>query len=381
MPISSTVPFTLAPPWNGATSVGLTRGDPDLTNSAVLYNPPTVQIGGHNGVWSEKVDNLSPGLDAISVDSSSSTAQIEVPWSQRSAIMFRVLGYSYVQGTHLKRVLPLVHPFWEFMRCRRVARAQGVRHSGDGPQMPVDLGPSFDRPYYANYDKIRLDLVYETLPFAFKTDAEVTHEYERYCYVRTEPGYDSYFVDGDTFKYDSIGQFAGLPNGVNAFATGRNYPVAVGQVLCTWYDVPLDYVQYQGIYKNIAFAIGKINSVAIFGYPKFTLLCDTPQIELRPNPLPPEITTDVTYLANITFRFHYFDPRPLGTGVTLSLGHNMGLYRGTRTWFPVSLGVAGAGASSLSFTPDNTTRVYESFDMGKMFDKPDGTTLTAGPSS
>lgn len=338
-------------------------------NSIKLITP----VSEPGGVWSEKIGNEAPGVDAVSVDASSFTSQVEVPWSQRSVAMSRILGYQYVDGTKLKRVLPIAHPFFEFARCRRIARAQGIGPRGDGPIEPVDLGPAFLRPYYANYSKLRMDLVFETLPFAFKTDEQVTKEYERYTYVRTEPGYDSYFIEGDMFRFDADATFPTSLNdqGVRAFASGRNLPISVGQVLCTWYDVPLEFVQYQSIYKNINFGIGKINNTAIFGYPKYTLLMDTPQIELRPNPLPPDISTDVSLLANITFRFHYFEPKPLGTGVTLSLGHNMALYKKTRTWFPASLVDNATGKA------DKTTRLYEGWDFGKLFAKPDGTTLTA----
>lgn len=337
-------------------------------DSPSLYTPVTQE----GGMYSEKVADISPGTDAMSMDASSFSLTVDVPYSQRSAAVSRFLGYQYVEGTRLRRTLPIAHPFWEFSRCRRITRAQGIQVQGDGPQEPVDLGPAYPRPHFARYKTYRLDLQFETPPFAYKTDAEITEEYERYCYVRQEPGYESLFVDGTMYNYDG-GYLAALTSGrVPAFASGKNIPLSVAQVLCTWYDVPLEFVQYQNVYKNINWCIGKVNSEAFLGYPAYTLLMDTPQIELRPNPVPTWVTTEVSFLANITFRYHYFEPRPLGTGVTTNLGHNMAFYRGDRAWYPASLAKVTGGA----LTADNTTRIYQTVDFKLMFRKPTAAALT-----
>lgn len=341
------------------------RMEPLSPDDQLLFKPRTVD----GGLFQEKIDNLSPWNGHISNENSTETLVVEFPYSQKSSALARCLGYSYVSGTKLKRVLPIAHPFWEFMRCRRVSPIMGVSPLGDGPQEPEDLGENFPRPYVTNYWKLRATLHFETPPFQFKTDASVTEEYERYTYVRTEPGYESLFVDGDTFRFDG-GILADTTNGnINSFPAGRNIPLSVAQVLVTWYDVPLEFITKDDIYKNINFGIGKLNSEAIFGYPANTLLMDVPEIQLRPNPLPPFISEDLSFLANITFRFHYFEPTPLGTGVTVNLGHNMAIFRGDRKWYPCSLAVGHARVA------DKTTRIYRKWPYKYLFRKPDSTNL------
>jgi hypothetical protein len=332
-------------------------------DSPRLYTPVTTE----GGVYSEKVADHSPGIDAISTEASSFTLQVDVPYSQRSAAVSRFLGYQYVDGSTLKRVLPIAHPFWEFSRCRRITQAQGIQIAGDGPKTPVDLGPAYPRPHFARYKTYRLNLQFETPPFAYKTDAEVTEEYQRYCYIRQEPGYQSLAIDGAMFNFDA-GFLAEIGDGRNpAFTSGLNIPLSVAQVLCTWYDVPLEFVKYQERYSNIQFCIGKLNATTFLGYAPSTLLMDTPTIELRPNPCPTYISTNVSMLANITFRWHYFEPLPLGQGVSTNLGHNMAFYRGDKKWYPASL------INSTTKVADGVTRLYQKVDFKYLFRKPTAT--------
>lgn len=326
------------------------------------------------GYYKERTANYSPYTDHISMDQSVTQLVAEFPWELRSNMISRWLGYQYKDGTKLKRVLPVAHPYFEFMRCRRVLNIRGMKWRGEVPRSPVDLGPAFPRPKFADYDKVEVAFQFETMPFTYKTDEQITHEHERYVYKRMEPGYETIYIEGGTgdtgaFKFDTISGYSGSdnPSAKVAFHNGRTVPLQVARVLWTWYDVPLEFItDANGKYTNFMGVsgsptkpggIGRINDAAFGGFPAYTLLCDVPQIDLRPNPIPVNITTTASYLANITFTFHYFEPPPdqLGSGVSTNLGHNMAMWRFDRKWYPVSINGAG------------TERVYKTFDFNKLF--------------
>lgn len=321
------------------------------------------------GVYQEDVGNISPWTDSSSVMSSQSELVVTIPFSQRLAFQNRVLGYSYVQDTKLKRVLPIAHPFYEYLRCRRITRIQGLAPAGRPPQTTIASGEQLIRPYFCEYQRCRMWLNFEPLPFALKTDGQITEEYERWTWVRTEPGYESLHIDGDNFKYDTGFTIDGADISTqNAFPNGRTIPLNIARVLVTWFDVPLEFIATSaGFYTNIQAGVGTLNNAAIFGFPAYTLLMDTPQIELRPNPLPQFLTPEPSFLANVNFLFHYFDPRPLGNGVTTSLGHNMGLNRKDRKWYPVSKTQETGPNKGKG---DNTTRVYPTSNYTLLFRKP-----------
>jgi hypothetical protein len=250
-----------------------------------------------------------------------------------------------------------------------------LKWRGEKPTEPVDLGAAFPRPRYASYDQLEVTFQFETMPFTYKTDEETTEEYERYVYKRMEPGYESIYIEGGTgdegaFKFDNIYTSGTEPPGSKvSFHNGKTVPLQVARVLWTWYDVPLDFItNSDGKFTNFMGVsgdatkpggIGRVNDAAFGGYPAYTLLMDVPSIDIRPNPIPPDISTTAKYLANVTFVFHYMEPPQdqLGTGVSTNLGHNMAMWRFDRKWYPVS--VNGAG----------TERVYKTFDFKKLFRK------------
>lgn len=349
-------------------SYGLDLPQP-IRNKEAQLNPDSAEFyrsRENNGVYREEPGDHSPWCDAFSSDTSVTQLVATFPFEHRSNVLSRWLGYARVDQNKLKRVLPVAHPYFEFMRCRKVLNVQGVKWTGTKPADPVDLGPAFPRPPYAEYDQLRMTFGFETLPFKLLTDAEITYEYERFVWVRTEPGFTSLFIEGgvsdQSFQFD-----AGLaPNGAPSFPVGKNVFLPMPRVLMTWYDVPLEWVSFNtqvGYYNNIYAGLNRVNDDAFFGYPKNTLLMDTPHIDIRPNPLPPFISTTPQFLLNITLVFHYFQPTPLGAGVTDNPGHNGAIFRGDKgnvnslKWFPCSYGGTG------------TRRLYESYDYKKLFKK------------
>lgn len=332
------------------------RGMEDGVGSSSIGGTPP-------GIYVEKVGSRSPWSESFGMDSGTSMIPFRIPFEHRSSFFSRWLGYNYVQGTKLKRVLPVVHPYWEFMRCRNFTNVQGVGWRGEKPKEPVEVGPAFDRPRYAEYDQLHGMAVFQTMPFQYKTDDQVTEEYERFVWVRPEPGYESLYIiggstDSSSYLFDNTIPTVG---GKVSFPAGRNLPLAVATIRCTWFDVPLDFIDntgQQGFYQNLFDGIGKINDASFMGFPAYSLYADPPVVTPRPNPLPVDISPDVSYLCNVDFTWHYFYPTPLGTGVTTNLGHNMAIYRADRKWYPASIGGTG------------TTRLFETYDFKKFFRKP-----------
>lgn len=337
----------------------------DLAN-AKLHLPQSSQ-----GYYTERVGNYSPNIDSFGIDNATAQLVVDVPWEYAIPAIFHFLGYQTVLGTQLQRQPPLAHPRLEYMRCRHVVNVQGVRNLGDDPKQPDTISPAsdFPRPHYSEYDIARMTLLFEPVPFAVKADANTSNEYERWVWVRTEPGYESLYIEGGSgstggnYKFDNSTGGAGKP----AFAAGRNIPIVMPKVLVTWFDVPLEFIAKDAINKphyfdNIYAALGRVNDDVFLGYPAHTLLMDSPTIDIRANPLPPSIGTTPTFLANITLSFHYLNPPSIdwGTGVTITKGHNMAIDRETFKWYPFSIDGTGG----------DTKILYKKSDFKKLFKKP-----------
>lgn len=317
------------------------------------------------GIYTERVGSRSPWVDTYGMDGSVAHIPFRIPSEHRSSFFSRWMGYNYVQGAKLKRVLPIVHPYWEHLRCRKFVNVQGINFTGETPREPLDLGAGFDRPKYAPYDQIHGIAVFEAMPFHYKTDEQITEEYERNLWVRPEPGYESLYLTGgskgpNNYLFDNSITVDGVTGKV-AFPAGRNIPLAVQAIRATWYDVPLDFLVADPgtfFYDNLLNGIGKINDAEFLGFPAYTLYADPPQIVPRPNPLPIEISTEQQFLCNVEFIWHYFEPSPLGDGVATNLGHNMAPSRFDQKWYPVSIG------------GDGTTRLFQTYDFRLFFRRP-----------
>ena len=338
------------------------------------------------GVYREETRSISPWSEAFSNAVSSSQVVVDVPFEYRSSALSTFLGYSYRQGNLLKRVMPLAHPYWEFLRCRKILSCQGIKWRGHKPKEPYvipNVGAAFPRPHFAEYDFYRMTLQFESCPFRFRDDGLPNtgfKEYDRFTYARSEPGYTSLFIEGGLA--DGAYRFDGnLPAPVAhkpAFTSGRNIPLSRPRILVTWYDVPLEFITrpndlYKAHYPRLFAPVGHVNDRAFMGFSRNTLLYDLPIVEIRPNPLPVSISSEPSFLCDITFVMHYFNPEPKGyvTGGPpptpyvppdpdfsdrpLSYGHNLVPYQPNRKWYPASV------------NGDNTTRVYPSANFDDAF--------------
>lgn len=384
--------FLTTPPLSPWPTLPLQPGQIALIppNSDRLILPPSQSGTGGKGIYVQRVENISPETGAFSIRASHDEAVVDVPWSQRSNAMSRFLGYQYVEGTKLRRINPLAHGFYEFLRCRTITNVKGVVPRNDGARSPEQVGTdaptvptaAFPRPFYGEYLRCRMTLGFETVPFTFKSDADTIEEYERHCWVRPEIGFQALHIDGDTFAFDEglVSTVTGSLSKAKAFPNGRSIPISVGRILITWYDVPLEFLtNVAGRYANFDKVLNHVNRYPFLGYPSGTLLCDLPHIDLRPNPLPVSVSATPSFLADVNLTLHYINPLPLGDGVAAiddadladhsSRGHNMAIWKGDRKWYPASL-VQTTGANKGK--ADGTTRVYPAEDFKLLFRKPAG---------
>ena len=338
---------------------------------ARLHTPP-----GSNGFYVEKVDNYSPGTDSLSTDQANAQLVVDVPWELGDLAAYHFLGYQYVVGTQLKRQPPLMHPTFSHLRCRQIVNAQGYKWRGEDTVQPESLGPSTPRPNYARYDNYRLTLNFAPVPFSIRSDDQISAdngEWTRWVWIRSEGNVESIFVDGGTgssggnWKFKSEGVDAsGAKVGALPFAGGRAMPYAMPKILATWFDVPIEFISKTGtpyIYDNIYAGLMRVNDATFLGFPAQTLLMDNPIIDLRPNPVPSTISETPSFLANITFVWHYLNPSTdqlgykAGGGRITSVGHNMAISKSNNLWYP--------------FHHETTGELfYKTYDYRKLFQKP-----------
>lgn len=342
------------------------------------------------GFWVQRVDTESPETGAYSLRASHDEVVVQVPFSQQLQAMQRFLGYAYIDAnnTTLRRVNPIAHGRHEFLRCRSITNVKGIGPRYDGHGTPEQLGSfsvtdyqaSFPRPRYARYLKSQMTLNFETVPFACKSDDEVVEtegsdvgEWSRHTWIRPEPGFQALHIDGDQFQFDE----GSVPASQKTFPNGRTVPLSVGRIMCTWFDVPLAFIQDSNLqYKNHNACINKINRTWFLGYPPNTLLCDIPKYDIRTAWNPDELDPNPYFIVDVTFTWHYLDPTPLGDGVTpvstdpnaaySDRGHNLAIYKGDRKWYPCSY------VNPTTKKADNVTRIYQTYDFRDLFRKPTG---------
>lgn len=320
------------------------------------------------GAFRESSSSVSPWSNQQSVDNSTLYLTVQTPFELWPAATLSWLGYQYVVGNQLKRVLPICHPIFNNLRCRRMLNVHGLNPRGEVPVMYNAQTPitTFPRMPIVEYDILQATLAFDNVPFKYKLDSDITEEFERYFWLRPEPAYESLFIQGgsdDTTNYLFDRSLGGDLGGKVGFPSGINIPLPVMVIRGTWYDVPINFIATgadRSYYPNIFNGVGKLNNAEFMGYPKYSLYMDPPQIIPRPEPLSAFQQNVTDFLVNVEFTWHYFYPTELGTGVTENLGHNMAPFRGDKKWYPVSIN--GTGAAS--------DRLYPTYDYRLLFRKP-----------
>lgn len=340
------------------------------------------------GFYDEKTGSMAPYDESLSIETANAQLIVDVPWEFGDLAAYQFMGISYVDGTRLRRSPPLMHPFYNHLRCRQVLNSKGVGWRGEDPIQPQVLDASTPRPYYAGYDLCRLTLNFVPLPFAIKTDDQIdpatNGEWTRWCWIRTDPGYESISIQGGSgeaggnYQFDRscgvtvVGSETKSVIGATPFAGGRNIPYAMPKLLITWFDVPLEYLVKDPAkpyyYDNLYAGLQCVNDKEFLGFPAQTLLMDCPTIDTRPNPIPDQISQTPKFLANITFVMHILNQQSntvgdssVGVGsIHPQRGHNMAIYKFDFKWYPYSLDGSGAASKLL----------YKTYDYRKLFQKP-----------
>lgn len=327
---------------------------------------PTLNIlpPSQGGDWTERVSNLSPGHAALSNKDARVPELIRVPWAKRYAAALTILGYSFVEGSKLRRKPPVRHPYWEWLH----ATACDIRGLKFIRMVETNLE---DQPYYADYELAEIQITYEPLRYNVKTDEEMEAglapgtaiaEYKRYLYQEPKLGLELLHL-----KQGSLVFVEGEPS------LGDNTKVPTQEVILRtpkmgitfwWYQVPEAWITTPtSPFKNIQACMGKVNNAEFLGYPKWTLLFESPVMEKYVASIRTGFSTEPEFYYDIAFPMIFYDPVK---GVTASpyRGHNILPYRVDGKFY-----LAQRTKINSTEPSDPAKYLYDDIDFPRMFQK------------
>jgi len=299
--------------------------------------------------WLERVANYSPWNDVFSMEEQKTSLVVDIPFENRYLFIPWCLGFAWVDGGRLKRINPIRHPWWQWMRACRVEH-QGVRYFGNkvylsGSYYPSSGGVSNASNEtagigVANYKLARFKIDFANYPWDFLEDNEVgvADEWQRNVYWSESPTAQMLAAEGGaaTLKFRT-NDAGGEP------ANGQPFRAAFGTIVpqikytLNWMWVPFDFVAPLQLPANLYTAIFKCNDAESFGtFPKGTLLFEPPVIEKYVYPI--RTLRYVSYMANIKIPFTYMDPeRGITEGAKGAVrGHNLMPSRINNKWYPAT---------------------------------------------
>ncbi|MBX9623843.1 MAG: hypothetical protein K2X82_08505, partial [Gemmataceae bacterium] len=321
--------------------------------------------------WRERVANYSPWNDVFSVEQHESTLVIDVPYENRYLFLPYVLGVAWVDETtnRLKRINPIVHPYWSWMRANRISHV-GVRYEG-GKTFVAGLPNS---PGTARYKLARFTIAFTGYPWQFYEDAEILRPEEevyRNTYVSMTPSSQFLAAEGGKgilkYAYDNSG--TGGPAGG---AAGQSFRAPFGTIVSqiayefTWKWVPYEYIAVGFIPANLYAAQNKLNDALFLGqFARGTIRFDPPAIRIYPSPVRTAGVSSL--LCDVTMRLAYFDPpRGIADGQPgrSVRGHNLMPWRENNLWYP-----AGRPDAAGTVTPASEP-LFSYTDLNKVFVRP-----------
>ncbi len=332
----------------------------------VATDRPSNRVAGTN-FWLEHVGNNSPGGDEFSSKFARSTLYAYVP--DEADVMFdfinSVLGFSYVDGTTLKRINPLQHPKYRNLWASRITDSRGIQY--EQRKTTNNIAPPQLREY-AGYDRRLCAVEFAPVRWKLKEDSDVkidtgsgveTREWLRNVEHDNNPKvYDvSITPENQQFFYQEG------PPVDKGFQGEINYLEVKSSITLRWRNVPetfvYDTVSYDfGLATKISAAAGKVNSATWAGYPAGTLLLLEPEIDRYLSGTLYSIDgTDPKMMCDVMLPIIHFDPPNLGT----YKGHNLKPWWGTETSFIYYL-VTNKKANA------SAIRIYQSYDFKKLFE-------------
>lgn len=312
--------------------------------------------------WLERVENYSPWNDVFSMEQQESELVVDVPFDNRYLFLIYCLGYNRVEGTQLKRINPLPHPYWTWMRCARVAY-KGVRF--DGTKVYTNGGPT--DPGTAKYRLARFSLGFAAYPWRFYEDAQINsalgHEIYRNTYYEFQPTTQMLAAEGGAAilkkPFNKSGRYA--PAIKNSFRAPFGTPMNQIRYKLHWKWVPFDYIFKDFIPVNFMSIMNTVNEFTFIGGGMVpgTVRFEQPEIKTYVSPIRggPSYSTWPTLseiLCDVTVNFTYFDPprkflnpgevqefsgqvnAPAGSNAGAVRGHNLVPRRDDNLWEPAT---------------------------------------------
>ena len=112
--------------------------------------PPTDPFSGEVP-YVEVVGNEAPYTDAFSATDAGTAMTIRVPFALAYDAAMSAVGYRYTDGTTLRQVPPMRHPFYQNLYVASVPQVRYMRYEGTAYEATDAVGEEFRTFMQANY--------------------------------------------------------------------------------------------------------------------------------------------------------------------------------------------------------------------------------------
>lgn len=291
---------------------------------------------GQNGFTCEFFERPGSPRVHIEADRSSATRILDVDWADAAKFAQSLVGYSTTPALfgstwYLQRYVPHEFPWDAFLGGGGGSSLRAVKASiepipGAAPNYSDAYaggdseGTSPEQAFrVATYDKARVNVVYETLPYDVWTDAGMQSKTNnrdeadliRYVSKVVAPAGQYLTLPVQAFRFvDPDDPTAGDNNAGKPIAQGVGRMLVHYNLSLTWYAIPEAYVPCAAARpyflvsagpQAIDTTIGKVNATTFAGYSKGTLL-------LMAVTLKPYRSAFGQRIYDITYMFKYFEP-------------------------------------------------------------------------
>lgn len=284
--------------------------------------PPQTSHGGNLATpWRQFIGRGWVG-EATFSNSGESHAMLcwDTDWDNLTEDIAAILGYTKASNDtkRLNRVLPAVHPQFDWMYATAITRMEGI-----GPKERAGKAHG----EYQAYDSARLYVQFSAMPYPVTPDGVQKEEHMRYVIKRVEPGGEFISRPKESFvlKYIPANDQEVIGSGSEAFDGQRGQVLIKNRLVWTWLQVPENYIlNADGFPEHILGGAGRVNAVKFAGCGPGTLLAETPKLRPYAPAVDPRIiggAKPMFQYYDVTFTFLHFDP-PLGKTVPPAADNN-----------------------------------------------------------
>lgn len=320
--------------------------------------------------WQEQANGEALGSENFGYKDASIVIPFQTDWSKRAMAIRQILGYSWTDGSSLKRYLPMRHPEFPWMYATRITNGHGVgfvSEAGETVQIPSTKGNGF----YVEWDLYKANVEFMTSSRgAMLEDGDVVAEYERFTTIDFETNQDIISLSAGVSPWKFAENLSGdtTPKGTQ-FQGEINQIVPKPDIQLTWHQVPRTFIaQGEGLSSGFGFYPTKfieaiqapVNSDIFLNYAAGTLLLRSIKFDRYVSQYQVPGFTDNEYY-DITVSFSQYDP-PQGAGLSAE----------SAGWQTVPWRVVDSGTKLkfLLVTNDGETtgaRIYPESDFADMF--------------